>query len=297
MYEAQRRNVAREVWGLRLRGTGLPRQQRHHDEETPLTSSLTKLAVAGGVVALGFAMAPAGAHAQDAPNEDPAPIESVPCVVTGSSVRGGTATIEVGPDNCNVAVGPISFSAFNLPSGERWPYDMQELIAHHPANGATYTAGSYTLNLDFAVPCNWQTDLYFGNSETNPSFGDRLLNSDWVENRVCVEETTPTTIAAETAGPTTTTALGGGGGETTATTVMESAGPTTTAMGNTMTTDVASAGPTNQVGGNSGATARANPAGTTGALPATGPTETLMIGLLGGALLGLGTLARRVARS
>lgn len=240
-----------------------------------MASSLTKFAVAGGVVALGLALAPAGADAQ---TDDVAATESVPCVVTASSVQGGTATITVGPEKCDVPVGPISFSAYDLPGGERWPYDEQELIAHHVANGSTYTAGLHTLTLDFAVPCNWQTDLYFGGSETNPSFGDRLLNSDWVENQVCVAETTSTTIASETAGPTTTTAIvGGDGGETTR-------------------TAVAGAVPTNQVAGDSGATARANPAGSP-ALPATGPTETLMIGLLGGALLGLGTLARRVARS
>ena len=249
-----------------------------------MTSSLTKFAVAGGIVALGFALAPAGAHAQDA---DPAPLPSVPCAVTASSVQGGTATITVGPDGCDVAVGPISFSAFNLASGERWPYDTQELIAHHSDNGSMYTAGFYTLSLNFAVPCNWQTDLYFGGSESNPSFGDRLLNSDWVENQVCVDETTPTTIASETGGPT-TTAVGGDGGETT-TTLVASAGPTTS-LG-------ASLGPASQVAGAGGAAAQASPAGNPTALPATGPTETLVFGLLGGTLVGLGTLARRVARS
>jgi hypothetical protein len=279
-----------------------------------------KFAAAGGLVAIGFAMSPAGARAQDAEAEPP---EATPCVLTSAWVDRGTASFTVGPVDCDGPVGPLSFSAFELPGGMRVPYDAQELIAHHPDNGSTYPAGSYSLTLEIGDPCNWQTDLYRGGSAV-PFFGDKLVVADYVENRDCTDETTSTTSPTSTSttsttsttsptttspttttvaggsGETTTTVAGGSGGTTTTTTDAASAGPTTTDVESAgpTTTDAASAGPTTtqSVRGN-GATSPAGRSAPTGSLPTTGPTDTLLIGLLGGTLIGLGTLARRVTRS
>ncbi len=284
-----------------------------------MKSPLTHLAAAAGLVAIGLAVAPGGVRADDSPSPVPAveaepPAEAAPCALQSASVDRGTATFTVGPEACEGEVGPFSFSAFELPGGWRVPFADQELIAHHGANGSTYGAGSYTVTLELGDVCNWQTDLYRGDSAV-PVFGDKLIDADYLEGRVCDTETT-TTVAAETGGPTTSVA-GEGGSATTTTTVADDRGgdttttTTTTASttttvsdqgGATTTTSVAgeSGGPTTTTDADSGGPTTTQAVGDTGGtrtLPQTGPDETLMIGVLGGALLGLGALARRLART
>jgi LPXTG-motif cell wall-anchored protein len=244
--------------------------------------SLRHLVSAAGLLAMGFTLVgPGGVSAQEPP-ADTQTTDAVPCVWVDALVVRGNATFTIGPAGCDGEVGPISFSAFELPDGNRLPLESQVLIAHHPDNGASYSEGLHSLTLDIGAPCNWQTDLYLGNS-TAPVYGDMVMAADYLEGQVCEDETTTTTTTTEAtevdSGGPVTTDVGQAGGATT-TTVTTSAPTTTTA-----TTTARTPTTTQSVGG----------AG--GTLPQTGPNETLMVSLLGGALVGLGALARRVART
>jgi LPXTG-motif cell wall-anchored protein len=224
------------------------------------------------------------------------PTEIEPCTLTDASVVAGVVSFTIGPEDCEGSVGPLSFSAFELPGGLRVPFEEQELIAHHPDNGSMYPEGTYTLTLELGDACNWQADLYWGESRT-PVFGDDLIVADYREGETCIADTTTTTTEVSGGGgggggdtTTTTTEVSGGGGdggETTTTTTaddVDNAGPTPT------TTDSGQAGgatTTTQTGGGGG--------GRT--LPRTGPADMMMTSLLGGVLIGLGGLARRAARA
>lgn len=221
----------------------------------------------------------------------PIPVDSEDCVLLAADVERDTATFTVGPQGCEGEVGPISFSAFFLPGGMREPYEDQELIAHHESNGAFYPSGNHELTIDMGTPCNWQTDLYYGVNLT-PKFRF-LIAYDFDEREVCAEETTTTTTTVDQSGGGTTTTTPTTTSTTTSTTtttvVDDGRGATTTstsvadAGGETTTTSVVSAGPV--------------PSATDGdTLPATGPSDTAVLTLLGGLLVGAGVLTRRLAR-
>jgi LPXTG-motif cell wall-anchored protein len=104
----------------------------------------------------------------DNTSTDAAVTAAAACEVVAADVEGGTATFTVGPEGCTGEVGPISFSTYELPSGQILPYEDQVLIAHADGNGSVYSAGTYTLNASLGAALNWQADLYYGTSDDQP---------------------------------------------------------------------------------------------------------------------------------
>ena len=202
------------------------------------------------------------------------------CEITTADVDGGTATFTVGPDGCTTQVGPISFSTYELPGGEVLPYEDQVLIAHAAGNGSFYGAGSYTLTASLGDAINWQSDLYFGESDNQPPH-PHMIDVDAQVGQVApasgtVAPTTAPTTAPPTTTPQTTVALA----------------PPVTVVANASATVVvipseqaAQAGPTT--------TTTVGPVST---LPATGSNSTPVMLTTAGALTVVGLATRRLAR-
>ncbi len=122
-----------------------------------------------------------------------APTTPVLCVMESSEVSGGLAVFKVGPATCNVPLGPVSFSTYDLPSGSAKPWAEQQLYAHSPQNGGYYGPGTHQLSAPIGDLCNWQSDLYRG---TGQSYAPHIhylegLNVSWdlSEGDVCTKDT------------------------------------------------------------------------------------------------------------
>jgi hypothetical protein len=115
---------------------------------------------------------------------------STPCQVLDADVESGTAMFTVGPADCAGEVGPISFSTYDLPSGQIKPYADQRLIDHADQNGRSYTAGTYTLTASLGESLNWQADLYMGDSIDQPPHHEMVA----VDAQTGVTSVTQTTI-------------------------------------------------------------------------------------------------------
>lgn len=111
------------------------------------------------VVGFGLYAPTAVARAQEAPTT------TVPCVMEASAVTRGVAVFTIGPADCNVPLGPVSLSSYNLPGGFAKPWAEQQLHAHAPNNGGYYGAGTHTLWVSLEGLCNWQSDLYRGTGQ------------------------------------------------------------------------------------------------------------------------------------
>jgi hypothetical protein len=206
-------------------------------------------------------------------------LDAAPCALVAATVDGGTASFTVGPQDCFGEVGPISFSSYELPSGDRRPFEDQVLIAHAAANGSFYAVGSYMLSASLADAACWQSDLYFGQSDDHPPIPN-LIAYDYHECEAPAATTTPTTsnptvvvgpaaAPPEDPEPTTTVLVAGAGG--------------TVGLSPTTTVQVASAGPTTSVA----------PEAQT--LPKTGQSTLILLTSAAGAT-GIGLLARRLGR-
>jgi len=116
------------------------------------------------------------------------------CQVVASSVVGGTATFTVGPFGCDGRTPPLSFSTYTLKNGLIEPFTSQVAFAHAAGNGATYGAGSYTLEAPLP-DCNWQADLYIGPSQPSAPHIHPLngMNVGWdfKERQVCAPAASP----------------------------------------------------------------------------------------------------------
>lgn len=153
--------------------------------------------VASGLAGLTLFMAPSGV----ATANEGTPTTPVACVMEWSQVSGGLAVFSVGPETCNIELGPVSFSSYFLPSGHAKPWMAQQLHAHSPQNGGYYGPGTYQLSASTAALCNWQTDLYRGSGQSYAPHIHYLegLNVGWdlSEGNVCDEGVSP-----ESSGPT-----------------------------------------------------------------------------------------------
>jgi hypothetical protein len=118
--------------------------------------------------------------------------QTPPCAITSATVNAATATFTVGSAECTGTVGPISFSTYALPNGKVLPYNKQVAIAHHPSNGASYGAGTYTLTLTLDGAKCWQSDLYYGPTVLTPPHPHTIA----VDYHQCAEVPTTTTIQA-----------------------------------------------------------------------------------------------------
>jgi len=205
-----------------------------------------------------------------------------PCTILDSDVESGMATFTVGPDGCSPKVGPISFSTYALPNGQILPYAEQVLIAHSTANGSFYGAGSYTLTASLGDAINWQSDLYFGESDNQPPH-PHMIDVDAQMGQVAPASGTVAPTTAPTTAPPTTTP------ETTV-----AAAPPITVIANASANATVVVTPSEQV-------AQAGPTTTTtvgpvSTLPATGSNSTPVMLTTAGALTVVGLATRRLAR-
>ena len=155
-------------------------------------------------------LAPGTASAQSSETSVPPTTEAtadaqVDCMILDADVDSGTATFTIGPDGCANPVGPVSFSTYELPSGQILPYAQQVLIAHAAGNGSSYGAGAYTLTASLGSALNWQADLYYGESDDQPPHPN-MIDVDAQVGVVAVTttatpSTAPTTNATETTAP------------------------------------------------------------------------------------------------
>jgi LPXTG-motif cell wall-anchored protein len=205
------------------------------------------------------------------------PVTTTACGIVESDVDGGTATFTVGPDGCSPEVGPISFSTYELPSGQIMPYEEQVLIAHADGNGSMYGAGSYTLTASLGAALNWQADLYFGESDNQPPHPNMIA----VDAQTGVVAAPATTAPPSTAPATTIQVVS-------LTPTVSVAAPAVSVVANVNVVVT----PSVQVGSET-TTTTTSPAVT---LPATGSSSTPALVAAGGALTVVGWAIRRLAR-
>jgi hypothetical protein len=117
---------------------------------------------------------------------------AVPCGIVDADVESGTAMFTVGPAGCTGEVGPISFSTYELPSGQLEPFAEQVLIEHSDANGSSYGAGTFTVTASLGAALNWQADLYMGDSIDQPPQPDVIA----VDAQTGITAATQTTVAS-----------------------------------------------------------------------------------------------------
>jgi len=165
----------------------------------------------GGALVAGLVLLLASPTAVSANGDTPE--TPVACVMQSSEVVAGLAVFTVGPANCNIEIGPISFSTYDLPGGAAKPWSEQRWHSHSPENGRYYGPGTHQLSAPIGDLCNWQTDLYRGSGQ---GFAPHIhylhgLNVGWdlSEGNVCTKDTTaeprpkspPPSPSAQVSGP------------------------------------------------------------------------------------------------